>query len=156
VKEAKHVELRRKVRVLIVDDSAFMRKVLRDIIATDPQMVVVGEARDGREGVELAESLKPDVITMDIDMPRLNGLQATEVIMSHDPRPIVIISSESREGTECTRRVKELGAVDYMPKPASGIDIDMHRVSDELTRKLKQAASIHVERTDAARDLQRR
>ncbi len=70
--------LKKKVRVLIVEDSAFMRKVLHDIIAADPTMEVAGQAKDGREGVSLAESLQPDVITMDINMPRLDGLGATE------------------------------------------------------------------------------
>jgi len=74
--------LKKKVRVLIVEDSAFMRKVLHDIIAADPAMEVAGQAKDGREGVSLAGSLQPDVITMDINMPRLDGLGATELIMT--------------------------------------------------------------------------
>jgi len=136
-----------KVRVLIVEDSGFMRKVLHDIIASDPQLEVVGEARDGREGVALAQTLKPDVITMDINMPHLDGLQATEFIMSQNPKPIVIVSSESRDGADSTLRALELGAVDFVPKPSSGIDLDMHRVSGELNRKLKTAAKVRVVRT---------
>src|SRR6185369_6898429 len=77
-----------KIRVLIVDDSAFMRKVLHSIIASDPNFEVVGEARDGRDAVTQSESLRPDVITMDINMPHMDGLQATELIMSSQPRPI--------------------------------------------------------------------
>lgn len=136
-----------RVRVLIVDDSVFMRKVLRDIIGADPQMEIVGEARDGREGVELAETLKPDVITMDINMPHLDGLQATAVIMSQNPRPIVMVSSDSREGASSTLRALELGAVDFMPKPSSGADLDMHRTGRELNQKLKIAAKVRVVRT---------
>src|SRR5208282_3008399 len=136
-----------KLRVLIVEDSGFMRKVLHDIIAGDPQMEVVGEARDGREGVALAEALKPDVITMDINMPHLDGLQATEIIMSQNPRPILIVSSESREGADSTLRALELGAVDFVPKPSSGIDLDMRNTREELTRKLKMAAKVRVVRT---------
>src|ERR1700739_2128318 len=101
-----------KIRVLIVDDSAFMRKVLQGIVASDPQLEVCGEARDGRDAVTQTEMLKPDVISMDINMPHMDGLQATEVIMSSNPRPIVIVSSESREGAEVTLKSLPLGAID--------------------------------------------
>ena len=107
----------------------------------------MGEARDGRDGVALAESLQPDVITMDINMPHVDGLQATEVIMSQHPRPIVIVSSESREGAASTLRALELGAIDFVAKPTSGIDLDMKNVREELTRKLKLAAKVRVVRT---------
>ena len=137
----------KKIRVLVVDDSAFMCKVLKDIINSDPQLEVVGQGRDGREGVALAESLRPDVITMDINMPHIDGLQATELIMSQHPRPIVIVSSESREGAASTLKALELGAIDFVPKPSNGIDLDMKTVGEELTRKLKLAAKVRVVRT---------
>ncbi|MFB3916944.1 MAG: chemotaxis response regulator protein-glutamate methylesterase [Terriglobales bacterium] len=136
-----------KIRVLIVDDSAFMCKVLQSIISADPEMEVVGLARDGREGVAKAESLNPDVITMDINMPHVDGLQATEIIMSSKPRPIVIVSSESREGAETTLKALELGAIDFVAKPSSAIDLDMNSVRQELCRKLKLAAKVRVVRT---------
>jgi len=137
----------KKIRVLVVDDSAFMCKVLQQIINADPQLEVVGQGRDGRDGVALAEALRPDVITMDINMPHVDGLQATELIMSQHPRPIVIVSSESREGAASTLKALELGAIDFVPKPSSGIDLDMKSVGDELTRKLKLAAKVRVVRT---------
>src|ERR1700728_2539281 len=137
----------KKIRVLIVDDSAFMCKVLHEIINSDPQLEVAGTGRNGREAVTLAESLRPDVITMDINMPHVDGLQATELIMSQHPRPIVIVSSESREGTDSTLRALELGAIDFVPKPSSGIDLDMKTVREELTRKLKLASKVRVVRT---------
>jgi two-component system chemotaxis response regulator CheB len=137
----------KKIRVLVVDDSAFMCKVLHQIISSDPQLEVAGQARDGRDAIALAESLRPDVITMDINMPHLDGLQATEMIMSQNPRPIVIVSSESREGASSTLRALELGAIDFVPKPSSGIDLDMRNVGEELTRKLKLAAKVRVVRT---------
>lgn len=139
----------KKIRVLVVDDSAFMCKVLQEIINADPQLEVAGQARDGRDAVTLAESLRPDVITMDINMPHVDGLQATEMIMSQHPRPIVIVSSESREGASSTLRALELGAIDFVPKPSSGVDLDMRSVRDELTRKLKMAAKVRVVRTAA-------
>jgi two-component system, chemotaxis family, protein-glutamate methylesterase/glutaminase len=137
----------KKIRVLVVDDSPFMCKVLQQIINSDPQLEVVGQGRDGRDGVALAESLRPDVITMDINMPHVDGLQATELIMSQHPRPIVIVSSESREGAASTLKALDLGAIDFVPKPSSGIDLDMTTVREELTRKLKLAAKVRVVRT---------
>jgi two-component system chemotaxis response regulator CheB len=141
------VKAEKKIRVLVADDSAFMCKVLQEIINADPGMEVAGQARDGRAAVTLAETLKPDVITMDINMPHLDGLQATELIMSQNPRPIVIVSSESREGAESTLRALQLGAIDFVPKPSNGIDLDIRNVRDELTRKLKMAAKVRVVRT---------
>lgn len=139
----------KKIRVLLVDDSSFMRKVLQTIVSSDPQMEVVGQAKDGNEAVAMAQSLKPDVITMDINMPHLDGLQATEQIMSQNPRPIVIVSSETRDGAASTLIALELGAIDFISKPTSGIDLDMNSVGAELNRKLKMAAKVHVVRTAA-------
>jgi two-component system chemotaxis response regulator CheB len=132
---------------MIADDSAFMRKVLHSIISADPQCEVVGEARDGRDAVTQAEQMRPDVITMDINMPHMDGLAATEVIMSSKPVPIVIVSSESRDGAAPTLRALELGAIDFVAKPSSGIDLDMNSVRDELMRKIKMASKVRVVRT---------
>ena len=137
----------KKFRVLIVDDSAFMRKVLESIFNADDQLQVAGHAKDGREAVALAESLKPDVITMDINMPHLDGLQATAQIMTTNPRPIVIVSSESREGAASTLKALELGAIEFVAKPSSGIDLDMQSVKEDLLRKVRMAAKVRVVRT---------
>lgn len=137
----------KKSRVLIVDDSAFMRKVLHSLIAADPQLEVCGEARDGRDAVTQAEAAKPDVISMDINMPHMDGLQATEIIMSSNPRPILIVSSESREGAEITLKALQLGAIDFVAKPTGGVDLDLSSVKEEICRKLKMAAKVRVVRT---------
>src|SRR6266851_443090 len=137
----------KKFRVLIVDDSAFMRKVLETIFNADDQLQVVGHAKDGREAVAMAESLKPDVITMDINMPHMDGLQATAQIMTTNPKPIVIVSSESREGAAGSLKSLELGAIEFVGKPSSGIDLDMQNVKEELLRKVRMAAKVRVVRT---------
>src|SRR3954466_9647083 len=144
----------KRIRVLIVDDSAFMRKVLQSIISADPSMEVCGEARDGKDAVEKTEQLNPDVLTMDINMPHVDGLQATEIIMSKQPKPIVIVSSESRDGADITLKALELGAIDFVAKPSSGIDLDMNSVRDELVRKLKLASKVRVIRTAVRSKLQ--
>src|SRR3954451_15407331 len=131
-----------------------MRKVLVSILSADPQFEVAGEARDGREAVAQSEALNPDVITMDINMPHMDGLQATEVIMSSKPKPIVIVSSESRDGADITLKALELGAIDFVAKPSSGIDLDMNAVREELTRKLRMASKVRVVRTAVRSKLQ--
>ena len=136
-----------KVRVLIVDDSAFMRKVLERILISDPQLQVIGHAKDGREAIALAESLKPDVMTMDINMPHMDGLQATAQIMTTNPRPIVIVSSESKDGAASTLKALELGAIEFIAKPNSAIDLDMQSIREDLLRKVKMAAKVRVVRT---------
>jgi len=137
----------KKFRVLVVEDSAFMRKVLEGIFNADEQLQVVGSAKDGREAVTMAESLKPDVITMDINMPHVDGLQATAEIMTTNPKPIVIVSSESREGAASTLRALELGAIEFVAKPSGAIDLDMQSVKEELLRKVRMAAKVRVVRT---------
>ncbi len=139
--------IRGKFRVLVVEDSAFMRKVLERIFNADEQLQVVGSAKDGREAVAMAEALKPDVITMDINMPHVDGLQATAEIMTTNPRPIVVVSTESRDGAASALRALELGAIEFVAKPSSAIDLDMQSVKEDLLRKVRMAAKVRVVRT---------
>src|SRR5258705_6437253 len=136
-----------KVRVLIVDDSTFMRKVLETILISDPQLQVIGHAKDGREAIALAESLKPDVISMDINMPHMDGLQATAQIMTTNPRPIVVVSSESKDGAASTLKALELCAIESIAKPNSAIDLAIQSIREDLLRKVKMAAKVRVVRT---------
>ncbi|MBI5643120.1 MAG: chemotaxis response regulator protein-glutamate methylesterase [Deltaproteobacteria bacterium] len=129
--------LNKKIRVLIVDDSAFMRKVIKQMIETDPEIEVVGSARDGREGVELALSLNPDVITMDLEMPRMNGLEATEIIMDKSPTPIIMVSSLTKEGAKATFEALDKGAADYISKNLTSSSFDMMKIQEELIGKVK-------------------
>ena len=126
-------------RVLVVDDSTFMRMVLRRIIEADSEMTVVGEARNGREAVELARDLKPDIITMDVEMPELDGLAAMKQILAGPPpKPIMImVSGHTQRGTETTIKALSLGAVDFVSKSSSFAAEDLGHVDSELSEKLR-------------------
>src|SRR4030065_2356900 len=117
--------MHRKIKVLVVDDSAFMRKMIKQLVESDPGIEVVGSARDGAEGVELALSLNPDVITMDIEMPRMNGLEATEAILQRRPTPIIMVSSITMAGAEATLDALDRGAIDYLSKNLVSSALDM-------------------------------
>lgn len=134
----------RQVRVLVVDDSAFMRRIIAELLASDPDVTVIATARDGADGVEKALALRPDVITMDIEMPRLDGYGALRELMSRCPTPVVMVSSHTRAGAEATIRALALGAVDFLAKPSGSISLDMATVRDELVAKVKAAAGAIV------------
>lgn len=106
----------KKVKVLIVDDSSFMRSILSRMMHNDGRFEVVGQAKDGVEGVDLSKSLKPDVITMDIEMPRMTGIEALKVIMKENPTPVVMVSSLTKEGAKSTLDAMDYGAVDFIAK----------------------------------------
>jgi two-component system chemotaxis response regulator CheB len=112
------------IRVLVVDDSAFMRKVISDIINNDPNMTVIGTARDGRDALKKIQELNPDVVTMDVEMPGLDGLAALEELMKISPLPVLMISSLTKRGTEQTVKALQLGAVDFIAKPSGPISLD--------------------------------
>jgi two-component system chemotaxis response regulator CheB len=126
-------------RVLVVDDSTFMRMVLRRIIEAGSELTVVGEARNGREAVALARDLKPDIITMDVEMPELDGLAAMKQILAGPPpKPIMImVSGHTQRGTETTIKALSLGAVDFVSKSSSFVTQDLGHVDSELSEKLR-------------------
>lgn len=126
-------------RVLVVDDSTFMRIALRRIIESGSDMTVVGEARNGREAVELARDLRPDIITMDVEMPELDGLAAmTQILAQCRPAPIMImVSGHTQRGTEATIKALSLGAVDFVSKSSSFAAEDLGHVDSELKEKLR-------------------
>ncbi|SHF32964.1 two-component system, chemotaxis family, response regulator CheB [Marinitoga hydrogenitolerans DSM 16785] len=130
------------IKVLIVDDSGFMRMVLKDIIEKQSDMKVVGIAKTGLEGVEKALSLKPDVITMDVEMPELNGLEAVKLIMKKNPTPIIMVSSLTSKDSEITIEALENGAVDFIQKPAGSVSWTFRSVGDELLEKIRNAAKV--------------
>ncbi|NLI15800.1 MAG: chemotaxis response regulator protein-glutamate methylesterase [candidate division Zixibacteria bacterium] len=129
-----------KARVLVVDDSAFMRKAISLMLESDPEIEVVGMASNGEDGIELNQKLKPDVITLDIEMPRMDGLTALKRIMSENPTPVMMISSLTTEGAEATLEALSLGAVDFIPKQLSFVALDIVKIKDELLAKIKHIA----------------
>lgn len=136
------LEKARDVRVLIADDSLFMRHLLRRALEACPRIAVIGEARDGAEAVQLNAELSPNVIVMDVEMPRVDGLTALSQIMAQKPTPVVMFSSLTGQGTETTVEALSLGAVDFLLKPQSRINITP--IADELVRKVLAAASARL------------
>lgn len=136
----------RTIKVLVIDDSATVRAVLCRELPKDPEIEVIGYARDGQEGVEKAATLRPDVVTLDVEMPRLNGLEALERIMAERPVPVVMVSSLTRAGADATLLALELGAVDFVAKPTAGGIASVHAVIEELAVKVKHARSARVRR----------
>ncbi|MFO0957944.1 MAG: chemotaxis response regulator protein-glutamate methylesterase [Isosphaeraceae bacterium] len=136
----------RRIRVLIVDDSALIRKVIGGLLATSPRIDVVGTAPDGETAIALAESLQPDVITLDVEMPGISGLDAIPRILAKRPVPIVMVSTHTREGAEATLTALERGAVDFLPKPDRNQLGQMRAGGDLLVNKVLAAAQCKVAR----------
>ncbi len=128
------------IRVLVVDDSAFMRKAISSMLEKDPEIQVVDTARNGEEGIAKVRSLDPDVVTMDIEMPKMDGLTALKHIMMTMPRPVLMISSLTTEGAEASLKAMEAGAADFIAKQLSFVSLDIVRIEDELQTKVKAVA----------------
>jgi two-component system, chemotaxis family, protein-glutamate methylesterase/glutaminase len=125
-----------KYNVLIVDDSAFMRKVFSDVIAADADFKVLATASNGKEGVELALKLKPDIITMDLEMPDMNGIEALRLIMAVQPTPVIMLSAVTDNGTRDTIRALQYGALDFIHKTDGALKKGIHQVGEQLLDKL--------------------
>ncbi|MBU8934579.1 MAG: chemotaxis response regulator protein-glutamate methylesterase [candidate division Zixibacteria bacterium] len=126
-----------QIRILVVDDSAFMRKAISMMLESDPAIKVVGTARDGEEGIQKVRHLKPDLVTMDIEMPRMDGLTALREIMAKHPVPVMMISSLTTDGARATLDALEMGAVDFIPKELSYVSLDIVKIREELVAKIK-------------------
>ncbi len=131
-----------RIRVLVVDDSLFMRRIISDLLGQDGEIEVVGTARNGVEGLEMARQLQPDVITLDVQMPHMDGIAMLERLMAELPTPVVMISSLTQEGADITMRCLELGAVDFVPKPSGAVSLDLYKVSSQIIEKVKAAARV--------------
>lgn len=135
-----------KHHLLIVDDSAFMRKVISDFFKDHPSIEVIGTARNGKEAIKKIGELKPDVVTMDVEMPELSGIETLKWIMENTPVPVVMLSSFTENGAQQTMLAMEYGAVDFVTKPGGTISLDLHKVKDELIRKVELALKIPIEK----------
>jgi two-component system chemotaxis response regulator CheB len=130
----------KKIRVLVVDDSAFMRIAVKRTLESDPAIEVIGQGKDGAEAVQLVEQLQPDVVTMDFNMPRMNGVEALRAIFAKRPVPVIMLSAHTQEGAKETLDALAAGALDFVPKPDGEVSTDLSGVRDDLLRKVKGAA----------------
>ena len=121
-----------------------MRNVISDIINSDPQLQVIGTARDGEEALSKLDVLEPDVITLDIEMPRMDGLSVLKQIMKRKPKPVIMLSALTREGAIYTLKALDYGAIDYITKPSGNISLDLHTIKNEIISKIKMAASANL------------
>lgn len=130
------------IRVLIVDDSAFMRHALGRLLTETPGIEVVGSASNGEDGLVAAQDLHPDVITLDVEMPVLNGLEMLRRLMVQTPTRVVMLSSLTTANAQTTLDALEFGAIDFVPKPSGSLSIDIGRVGDDLVAKIRAAATM--------------
>ena len=134
------------IRVLVADDSAFMRKILCDLFNKQSDFEVVGTAINGKDTIDKVKQLKPDVLTLDVTMPVMDGLQALAVIMEECPVPVVMFSSTTQRGTDATVRALSLGAVDFISKAGGSIS-KIDNLQDEILTKCREAATAHVNKS---------
>ncbi|MGE5653967.1 MAG: protein-glutamate methylesterase/protein-glutamine glutaminase [Bacillota bacterium] len=133
-----------QIKVLVVDDSAFMRRVITDMLQSSPLITVVGTARNGQDGLEKAHRLRPDLITLDIEMPVLDGLSVLPKLLNELNCPVIMLSSHTREGAQATLDALELGAMDFVPKPAQDLVWDITKIRDDLVSKVISAMKAHL------------
>ncbi len=132
------------IRVLVVDDSAFMRKLIIQIIKDEPDLEVAGYARNGKDALEKLQRLDVDVVTLDVEMPVMDGLETLRQIMATKPLPVVMLSSRTAKGSETTLKALSLGAVDFISKPSGPISLDLQSVASEIGEKIRLAASARL------------
>ncbi len=131
------------VKILVVDDSTFAQQIITDLLNSDPDIEVIGVAHNGSEALEKINSLHPDVITLDVEMPKMNGLECLAKIMEANPLPVIMVSYLTLIGAKHTIDALELGAVDFVTKPSKDIT-SLVNIKKELVQKVKLAASINV------------
>ncbi|MCK8823892.1 protein-glutamate methylesterase/protein-glutamine glutaminase [Fuchsiella alkaliacetigena] len=132
------------IKVLVIDDSALVREVLSNILLADDRIKVIGTARNPLEAIKKIKKERPDVLTLDLQMPKMDGLTFLRRLMSTNPLPVIVISSLTREGSQETIKALELGAIDFVAKPTLGINQGLKQLSEEIITKIKNAATINL------------
>jgi two-component system, chemotaxis family, protein-glutamate methylesterase/glutaminase len=132
------------IRVLVVDDSAFMRRIISESITAEPDMEVAGTAINGLDALLKVEQTQPDVVTLDVEMPEMDGLSALRHLMARYPRPVIMLSSLTQAGAVTTIRALTIGAVDFVAKPSGSISLDFHKVREDLIHKIRTAAQAKI------------
>ncbi len=130
----------KRIRVLITDDSLFMRAAIAKTLGAYPQFEVVGQAKDGKDALDQIAKLRPDVVTMDFNMPGMNGAETVRAIMHAHPTPVVMFSAHTKQGGKETFEALASGAIDFVTKPSGEVSIDLSKTAEELVRKLTAAA----------------
>ena len=133
-----------QINVLVVDDSALVRKIITDLLEIDPRIKVIGTAENGNSAIELNRTLNPDVITLDIEMPVLDGLAALRRIIAENPKPVIMLSVYTRHGAEATFKALEYGAVDFVPKPVSNVSAWAEEIGEQLRTKIKSVYESNI------------
>ena len=143
----------RKIKILVVDDSAFMRRVISDIINSDNRFTVVGTAKNGEEGLEKVRQLDPDVITLDVDMPEMDGLEMLKNLMKENPKPVLLISAYTKEGADTTIKALGLGAADFITKPSNIFKMQDKEIRDNIIKRILLISNISNFPSDNKRQL---
>jgi two-component system chemotaxis response regulator CheB len=138
-----------KTRVVVVDDSALVRSLLAEIVNRQPDMECIGAAADPFAAREMIRNLNPDVITLDVEMPRMDGIDFLSKLMRLRPMPVVMVSTLTERGAEVTMRALELGAIDFVAKPKIGVADGLKQLAEEITEKIRIASKAHVKRAPA-------
>lgn len=141
-----------KVRALIVDDSAYMRVVLKDMLESDQGISVIGTAKDGLEAIDKVKALKPDVVLLDIQMPRMDGVATLQRIMKEAPTRVIMLSAMDKVDTQLPLKALEMGAVDFISKPSGPVSIDIVNFADAIIQVVKGVADAKVELLKKARE----
>lgn len=135
------------IRVLVVDDSAFMRKLISDFLSAEQEIEVVGTARNGEDALKRIKELNPDVVTLDVEMPVLNGTEALKKILAEHDLAVIMVSSQTKQGKDLTIHCLELGAFDFVTKPSGSISLDLHKVRGQIVERVL-AAGLSRKRTE--------
>jgi len=138
-----------KTRVVVVDDSALVRSLLAEIVNRQPDMECIGAAADPFAAREMIRNLNPDVITLDVEMPRMDGIDFLSKLMRLRPMPVLMVSTLTERGAEVTMRALELGAIDFVAKPKIGVADGLKQLAEEITEKIRIASKAHVKRAPA-------